>query len=237
MANIRAAGYSQRLAGWCGIAFAVLLFIALVLVFPPDAESKNGAAILADYYAKKSTQVNYFVASIIFPFAGVLFLWFLGRLYARLRTAEGEDGYSGLAFAGGVVFSGLLMVSMAVTVVFALTLNFSKAFRLNPNAALLFNTLDFYVLVLAMAGAAVLLVATGLAGRRSRLLPRWLARVSYVLAVLCLPPVSGIFVFFPLLLFLIWIVIVSVTMIRGIAAGDETVTTGRLARGVSGRTT
>ncbi len=237
MANIGTAGPSQRLAGWCGIAFAVLLFIALVLTFPPDTESKNGAAIVADYYAKKSTQVNHFVASIILPFAGFLFLWFLGRLYARLRTAEGEDGYAVLAFAGGVVFSGLLMVSMAVTVFFALTLNFSKAFRLNPNAALLFDTLDFYVLVLAMAGAAVLLVATGLAARRSRLLPRWLGWVSYVLAVLSLPPVSGIFVYFPLLLFLIWIVIVSVTMIRDIAAGDETVTTARLAQGVSGRTT
>ncbi len=39
MANIRMAGHSQRLTGWCGIAFAVLLFIALVLTFPPDTES------------------------------------------------------------------------------------------------------------------------------------------------------------------------------------------------------
>jgi hypothetical protein len=62
----------------------------------------------------------------------------------------------------------------------------------------------------SMFGAAALLVAIAVAGRRGEVLPRWLELSSYVLGGLSL--LSGVFVYPFLLLFVAWVVVVGLRL-------------------------
>jgi hypothetical protein len=200
-------------SGFSGISFAVALVAALILAFPPDARGANGASQLAQYYADRGNQAHLELAIVLSALAGFFFLWFLGRLVFALRAGTGRDGSLALvAFAGGLFFAILLVSGLALSTVVGITLTESSTFKLDPSTGILVNTLGYEMAALSMFGAAALLIATATAGRRGRVLPRWLELSSYVLGGLSL--LSGVFVYPFLLLFVVWVVVVGVRVTR-----------------------
>ncbi len=198
-------------SGFSGIGFAVALLAALILAFPPDARGANGASQLAQYYADRGNQAHLELAIVLSALAGFFFLWFLGRLVSALSTGTGHDtSLVWVAFAGGLFFAILLVSGLALSTVVGITLTESSSFKLDPSTGILVNTLGYEMAAVSMFGAAALLVATAVAGRRGGVLPRWLAFSSYVLGGLSL--LSGVFVYPFLLLFVVWVVVVGVRL-------------------------
>lgn len=200
-----------------GVGFAVALLTALVLSFPPDARGAKGVSQLAQYYGDRGNQAHLELAVVLSALAGFFFLWFLGRLVAALRTGTGRDSFLVLvAFAGGLFFAILLVSGLALSTVVGITLTESSSFKLDPSTGILINTLGYEMAALSMFGAAALLVATAVAGRRGGVLPRWLELSSYILGGLSL--ISGVFVYPFLLLFVVWVVVVGlhVTRVTGV---------------------
>jgi hypothetical protein len=194
-----------------GIGFAVALLAALILAFPPDARGANGASQLAQYYADRGNQAHLELAVVLSALAGFFFLWFLGRLVSALSTGADHDSFLVLvAFAGGLFFAILLVSGLALSTVVGITLTESSSFKLDPSTGILINTLGYEMAALSMFGAAALLIATATAGRRGRVLPRWLELSSYVLGGLSL--LSGVFVYPFLLLFVAWVVVVGLRL-------------------------
>jgi hypothetical protein len=152
---------------------------------------------------------------ILFALAAVAFLIFLGILRERLRgAAAGSESLSTIAFASGIVF---------VTMLAAMTLGFgSVAASVTfgdapvPRDADIMRTLTSVgfgaLLVFGAASAGLLVVTTSIVGGRAALLPRWLVVTGYVVGVIVF---LGGLLFFPIILFLLWMLAMGIVMLRG----------------------
>jgi hypothetical protein len=195
----------ERYAPLAGVAAVVFWIVGFLLFVSTDVEGADTAAeILAGY---KNDEGTILLAAWVFVFGGVLFLWFLGTLRARLRAAEGAPGHlTAVAFAGGIAAAVFLMSLPLGDVSGALADN------LEPAAAQALNEIGTAFFVGAEFSALALVVATALLVLRTGVLPRWLAWVSLLLGLwLLIGPIGwlGLIFGFPL-----WVIVVSVLLWR-----------------------
>jgi hypothetical protein len=203
-----------------GIVGAVLLMVGFALPgAPPKADDVPAemTAFLTDH--RGAILAGDFLAGL----GIVALLWFLGSLRSYLRAAEGGEGrLSAASFGGGVAGAGLLLAALAVLS--------AAAFKVgglgddNLNRAL-FDLSTFLGFVPGFA-FAVLLGAASCSAARSGALPPWLYWLGSVAAVAQLLSTIGLFVesgffaeggFFIVLAFLmaaVWVIAVSVVLIR-----------------------
>src|SRR3954467_10507556 len=94
---------TPRAAAVAGIAFSVLLTLALVLVrVAVPASPEEAGTWLTDSRRRDAV----ILALNLLPFAGIAFLWFIGVV--RSRIGAGEDRLFATVFLG----SGLLFIAM-----------------------------------------------------------------------------------------------------------------------------
>jgi hypothetical protein len=114
-----------------------------------------------------------------------------------------------LGFGAGVATAALLVAGAAV---FAAPAETGDEGSLDPAAADLLDTASYFLMTGGFMVSSLLVLATSLVALRSRVLPTWLAWIGLVLA----PIVFFAPFFFPVVLFLAWVVLVSlVLVIRG----------------------
>jgi hypothetical protein len=204
---------AERYAPLTGVVAVVLWVVGLYLLEKDDRpDGKDTAAFVAWVQENDSSIL---AGAIVFGFGVLFFLWMLGSLRAALFAAEGGTGrLATIAFGSGVATSVFLMATYL------------------PHAQAAFdheNTSDTSVDALVRMGDAFfggaalfsipLLVATALAILRFGALPRWLAWVSLLVAlVLVIPPLA----FFGLVLGLpLWVLATSVVLFRPTAAVES----------------
>jgi MFS family permease len=194
-----------RAAAVAGIAFSLLLGLALVLIrlSVPDQPTEAGQ-LLSDPDRRSTVE---FALGLV-PFAGIAFLWFIGVI--RDRIGEREDRLFATVFLGsGLLFVGMLFVGAAV----AGGLIAEAGARLNDaqpsdvwsvGHRIVFTLLNVY----AMRMGGVFIITTASIGMRTRILPRWLGITGLASALILLFGValSG----WLTLLLPIWVLIVSV---------------------------
>ena len=172
---------TPRSAAVAGIAFSVLLLSALILVrvsvpTSPDQQS--------DWLARGGNRGLGVAASVLVPFAGIAFLWFIGVV--RDRVGVHEDRFFATVFLG----SGLLFVAMLFTSS-ALMSGLLAAFG-SPSAPpgsgpvwTFGRSVTYTVLtVYAMKMAAVFTLSTTTIISRTTIAPRWLTISGYLTAVI-----------------------------------------------------
>ncbi|MFD9335742.1 hypothetical protein ACFWBF_15225 [Streptomyces sp. NPDC060028] len=168
---------TPRAAGMAGIAFAVLLAAAIVLM-RVAIPSGNGADAAVDPGNRWAVRV----ALEIVPFAGIFFLWFMGAL--RAHTGEAEDRFVATVFLGsGFVFVATLFVAAAAA---GTVLQDSADAGFGRHYA--YTVLTTY----AMRTAAVFVFATSTIGRRLGIFPRPLAVLGYVTGLVLVVVSSGV---------------------------------------------
>jgi hypothetical protein len=192
-----------RFAPLTGVAAVVLWVVGFLLYTSTAVDGAETAAeILAGY---EDDEALVWIAGWIFVVGGVLFLWFVGTLRARLLAAEGVPGrLAGIAFGGGIATAAFLMLLPAGDIAAAVTDD------LEPAAAQALNEIGTAFFVGAEFSAIALVAATALVALRTAVLPRWLAWVSLVLALwLLIAPIGwlALLVGFPL-----WVLAVSVLL-------------------------
>ncbi|MFD3676637.1 hypothetical protein [Streptomyces sp. NPDC058613] len=168
---------TPRAAGTAGIAFAVLLGAAIVLmrIAIPSADGADAAVDPGDRWAVRT-------ALEIVPFAGIFFLWFMGAL--RAHAGEAEDRFVSTVFLGsGIVFVAMLFVAAA-----------AAGTVLQEGTDTVFGRHYAYVVLTtyAMRMAAVFVFATSTIGRRLGIFPRPLALLGYVTGLVLLVVGSGV---------------------------------------------
>ncbi|MGW7327291.1 hypothetical protein ACWGIU_01385 [Streptomyces sp. NPDC054840] len=168
---------TPRAAGMAGIAFALLLGAATVLM---RIAVPSGSAADAPVDPDKRWAVQ--VALEIVPFAGIFFLWFMGAL--RAHTGPAEDRFVATVFLGsGFVFVATLFASAAAagTVLAEGTpSNFGRHYA--------YTLLATY----AMRMAAVFVLATSTIGRMLGVFPRPLVLLGTVVGLVLLVAGSGV---------------------------------------------
>ena len=193
---IRARLTTPRAAAVAGILFSVLLIASLVLVrlsIPADP-GDAGQWLVGD-----KTPIN--LALGLVPFAGIAFLWFMGVI--RDRLGEYEDRFFATVFLGsGLLFLALLFATAAMAGGILIAYGSSPAALLNSETYAFARAVTYVILNLyAIKMAAVFMISTCTLFLRTKVTPRWMAWLGYVLAVILLVSisyVSWIFLVFPL---------------------------------------
>ncbi|AYN42506.1 hypothetical protein D9753_30545 [Streptomyces dangxiongensis] len=178
---------TPRAAALAGVAFALLLAAAIVLVrlsIPGGAD-----AVAAPGFTDPGRRDALRTALALVPFAGIFFLWFIGAV--RAHVGDAEDRFLATVFLGsGLVFTAMMFGAAAAA---GAVLAVAHPSGTAPAPA----TWDFgrhfaYTLMTgyAMRMAAVFVSSLSVIGHRLGVLPRWLT-VLGVLTALALLSLSS----------------------------------------------
>jgi hypothetical protein len=202
--------HSERWGPWAGIAFAVLFVAGLLLNNLPSGD--DSLAKIVSFYNDKGNRAQLIISSYLLFLAGLFFFWFLAGLRVRLLEAEGAPGrLTSIAFGGGLVFVSSLMVAAACFMTAAANVTFGDEKFVAADAARILPELGYPVLVIGGIFAAIAMIdAASVLIMRTGLWPRWLAYYGFVAAVVLLAS----FLFAPMILFVLWVIFVSVAMLR-----------------------
>jgi len=193
---------------------AVVLWIVAFVVMGDATDKDEPSEILAAY---KNDDAKIIIGTIIFLIGVGLFFFFLSALRERLAAAEGGTGpLTALAYGGGVATATCLALLPCADATGAINND-----ELDASAANALNNMSDVFFLGAEYLLPVLLVATALAALRTRVLPAWLAWLSILIALVLLTGYIGwaaLIFAFP-----VWVVIVSVLLLRGAATTAGTV--------------
>ena len=200
--------YSFRWERWsavAGVLFVALFAVALAL----SANTGDNPSEVQHWYADSGNRTKEFVAWFLYIAAAIAFLSFLGTLRDMLVRAEGGPGtLSALVFGPGLAFTVLLVTGVSLFAAPA-ALGDENDFKLDPNTAEIFSDAGYFVLVAGGMIASIVVLATSMAALRTGVLPSWLGWVGLIVAVVMLFSVF----FLPLLVFLAWVLAVSLVMV------------------------
>jgi hypothetical protein len=188
-----------------GILFVVLFVVAFALT----GDTGDTAQELAEFYAEGDNRAKAFASFFLFLAGMLAFLWFLGALRAALATVEPPPGrMTPLAFGSGLVSATLLIGAISTFVAPAGAAE-QEGFEFDANAANVIANAGYAMFVAALVIAALFVAVVSSIALRTAVLPRWLAWLGLPVAVVML---FSIF-FFPLFVFLAWVLVVSVVML------------------------
>jgi hypothetical protein len=197
---------TPRAAALAGVVFAVLFGATIILIRTKMPEGvRDTAAWLNTEHGGIAT------ATVLMPFAGISFLWFIGVV--RDGFGRFEDRFFSTVFVGsGLLFLAMMFVATAV----AAGLVATNGAVIDATAHV--EVIDFGKMVFlsaiktyALRMAAVFMISLATIWLKTGLMPRWLVTVSY-LAALALLIISEASMWITLA-FPIWVLIVSVSIL------------------------
>ncbi|AEV71929.1 hypothetical protein MycrhN_1309 [Mycolicibacterium rhodesiae NBB3] len=159
---------TPRAAAAAGVLFALLFGTALVLIRTslPEGAAPGTQWTQSDHSIR--------IASLLMPFAGILFLWFIGVV------RDGFGGYEDKFFSSVFIGSGLLFLAMVfVTSAVGAALTHSTGETADFGRVLLLTLSKTY----ALRMAAVFMMSLATIWLKTGLMPKWLVGVTYVVAV------------------------------------------------------
>jgi hypothetical protein len=209
---------TPKAAAIAGIAFSLLMIAIFWLLRRsiPDDPMDTGAWLVTE-----SGTVA--LALNMVPFAGVAFLWFIGVL--RDRLGQREDRFFATVFLGSALLF-LAMLFAAAAIAGAVILVASSA---EPNGLINSPTFRFaraaaYILmnVYAIKMAGVFMISTSTVLIYTKVAPRWIALLGYVLA--CILLVGSYYLTWSFAVLPLWVFLVSIyILIDNLGRQPETV--------------
>lgn len=200
----------DRWAPLTGVLSVACSVVGTLMVLSQPQDKDSDAKIVA-YFAVHSHRVKGWVGFFVF-LAGLLFLLaFLTALRERLLTAEGQPGrLSALVFGAGIAAVPLTAVSMLFANATLFASSNTARFHLDPNTFRLLADSAYAAWVSAVIVSALVVWGTSAIALRTGLLPRWYARLGILVGLIQL----FAFFFFPVFVWLLWIVATSVLLVR-----------------------
>jgi hypothetical protein len=194
---------TPRGAAIAGIIFSLLLITGMILIWSSIPANPQGAATEVTSHRKALA-----FSFNLLPFAGVAFLWFIAVV--RDRLGEHEDRFFATVFLGsGLLFIAMMFQVGAASVALIQTLGDGSLSLVQSGAYALsraetYQTMHTY----AMKMAGVFMISTSTISLKTRIFPRWMAMLGYVLALMLLLSIGRTEWF--LLIFPLWVLLISV---------------------------
>lgn len=200
-------------AAVAGIGFFALISVPMVLVqvwIPADAASDP------DWSTDRSTELSFALGLI--PFAAIAFLWFVGVI--RDQLGELEDRLFSTVFLGsGLVFVALLLVWSGLIGATLATASADSGWAETSSFSFAASIVQGLGTTALLRMAAVFILSSATMFRRSGSMPRWIVLLSYGLGLALL---VGADAFRELrLLFPVWVLVVSLALLRSNRSTDE----------------
>jgi hypothetical protein len=197
---------TPRAAAIAGILFALLFSTSWVLIrlsIPAEALEAS------DWIEQQAGNLS--LAMSLIPFAGISFLWFMGVVRDRMGRQE-DQFFSTLFFGSGYLYLGMTFASAAMTggalVLYVSDLDLLAGSGVYSLALVVSNRLNT-VYAMRMAGAFMFVLGT--IWVRTRVMPRWLALVTYLLAAVLMISIG--FTPWVVLVFPAWVFGISVAIL------------------------
>jgi hypothetical protein len=211
----------ERSAGWSGIAFIIILVVAIFLpgaLPPPDTAPATVGAFIDAHHT-----MWILAAWLTFP-AVAFFLWWIVQLRAYLRLVpQVDDGLATYALAGGIVAAAIVVVTATVQVVLGMRISTDRG---PQTIGLLYDTFNAFGAMIFIPSAITVFAASH-SGRRHQSLPTGLVYLGYLatigagISTLSVFSTSGFMatggigtIVLGLLPFAIWVIWTSIILIR-----------------------
>jgi hypothetical protein len=195
---------TPKAAAIAGIAFSLLIFAILGLLRRsiPDDPLEAGAWLASDTRTVA-------VALNMVPFAGVAFLWFIGVLRDRLGDLE-DRFFATVFFGSALLFLAMLFTSAATIGAVMLVASVSEPNELMSSATFRFARAASYIImnVYAIKMAAVFMISTSTVVIRTGIVPRWIALLGFLLALVLL--IGSSFISWSFAVLPVWVLLMSV---------------------------
>lgn len=177
---------TPRAAALAGIFFAVLFSSSVVLIrLSVPANPADAGAWLKDRAGTVSLALS------LLPFAGIAFLWFMGVVRDRMGYLE-DQFFSTVFFGSGLLFLAMTFVSAALAGGLLATYAVESSRLIDSGVYTVVREVAYRITsVYAIRMAAVFMISLATIWARTRLMPRWLAFVTYVLALGLLLTISA----------------------------------------------
>ena len=178
---------TPRAAGVAGIVFAVLFFVALVLLGRAVAVTLDTQTVMENLSGPESTAA--LVGLYLVPFAGIAFVWFIGVV--RDRIGAHEDRFFATVFLGsGLLFVAMLFAAGAVLGGLIAGNRFGIATPTDTATVGFARSVGYsFLFVYSAKAAGVFMLATSTIVRRSRW-PRWTFLSGFIVAAVLILSVS-----------------------------------------------
>jgi hypothetical protein len=186
-----------------GILFAVLFGVSVMIISGTmtDVTDASGA------WLELSSSAFRFAIAIV-PFAGLFFLWFIA--VARERLGRFEDQFFATVFLGsGLLFLGMVFAAAAsAAAIAAVYVKAPSAFVASSTYLYAHQIAAQIFDVYALRMAAVFLISQATLWLRTGVMPRWMALLTFVVALVLLFVVTQ--ASWVILVFPGWVFLVSV---------------------------
>ncbi len=194
-----------------GPGFLLTIVLGALVVGEPTPPSKAPAPEIAAYFAEHRAD-HFLNTTLVVVGAFALYPWFLASVYRAIRRTEGDDSIlAPVALIAGLALLGPLLLQAAGWGAAALEAGPNR----DPSVATGMMDLGNVGFLLVPIPAALLIAATSLAAQPGTFLPRWLMAAGLPVAAVLI--VSGVVGFFPQVMFALfglWLVAVSVALMR-----------------------
>jgi hypothetical protein len=193
---------TPRAAAFAGILFALLMITSFVLL---QISIPSGSIDASDWLEEQAGTVT--LALTLLPFAGIAYLWFMGVMRDRLGHLE-DQFFSTLFFGSGLLYLAMTFASAAIAGGM-LTIYAFDSELLIDSGIYVFSRAIIYKFnnVYAMRMAGMHMIVLGTIWMRTQIMPRWLALVTFILALVQL--VGANFMSSITLVFPTWVFIIS----------------------------
>lgn len=213
-----------RAAAIAGVLY-VVLFVAGILVSGTTPDYDDPDREWVQWFEDGGHRAQQVIGAFLAVGAAFVFLVFLGGVWRRLRRLHPDAQLlPTIALGAGLVFVALSVASHIAFTSVSAAITFTGEDFPVPNADVL-RTMEQFGIGLGLLGggwaAAVFVFTVGLAARGSAALPQWLAIAGLVVGVILLLTVF----FLPLVLLMLWVLAVSVAMLRRPVVEVRTTTT------------
>jgi hypothetical protein len=205
---------TPKAAAVAGMLFSILVIAAFWLLWvsvPADPQEPGS------WLHRSANTVA--LALNLLPFSGIALLWFIAVL--RDRLGRREDRFFATVFLGsGLLFLGMLFTAGAAVGAILIAFVAQPEQLINSATyhfarAIAYNILNVYMIKMAgvfMFTTSTLAIYTGL-------VPRWLAILGYVLALLLL--FGSYYLRWSFLIFPLWVFLVSIYIVLGDFRGSH----------------
>ena len=206
----------ERLAPLSGLIFMALLIVAFAVGGDTPDVDDSTEDVVALWTDNKDENI---ASAIIGAFSTLFLVWFAGTLRTALRgPLQADDRLPTIAFGGFLILALGILVNAAIQLAVADSVGDVPA-EVTQSLSVLYS--DFFFPF--AAGTVLGLGASGVAILRHATFPSWLGWAGIAIAVIFIPlwfvgaPLAGI-----------WVIVISVMMLRGVPGAGEPAPPGRM---------
>ncbi|MGZ4560211.1 MAG: hypothetical protein ACXVXJ_04445 [Mycobacteriaceae bacterium] len=198
---------TPRSAAVAGVLFALLFSVSLVMLRIAIPSGPRPGTAWLDRHG-----LQFHIGLTLMPLAGIAVLWFVGVVRDRIGALE-DRFFSTVFFGSSLLFLAMVFVATAVAGALVYAAGADPGWVHASHVVYFGRAVTLQVgNIYALRMAAVLMISLATIWLRTRLMPRWLVAVSYILAAALLVVVSAdpwVTLVFPA-----WVFLVSLMILR-----------------------